>query len=504
MIKGKTQPRRTGGRMMITFTFILTLMQLLLINPTEAAVHPVLTYKNASTQLGQMVTSSTLVWESYDAKDAKQLQFAVEGGKYITEDEHYAIYVCRVPIDGVHTSGHTEKVLQKHVCVASHYKHGKYEAFDVLMNKGHLGKIGWKHWRKFDAGVPVGAIRIGDDSFIGRHRASRQHNAEGGETHWGADFNLGRLEPVGLGKIKVIENEREKYYDDGEVLIETEPFRYELRDIKLDRIRTDIRENLTELTTAKLENLGDKYSTVETVMSYSFDYLQYWGSHEGVARGLPTKIYEKDVSQPADINWALKHGQKRFENKAVHTKLWPGTAINVTLRGNYVTLEAPYTAKLFAFYYGSDESVSRKISAEVRKSYLKDVKLEFSAVYWIENGTVVPTTTTTTTSTTSTTTHATTTSTKEPTPINEPPLVHIEHMGEKHSGPDTLEKTLHDSPSSSNEVNSHHEAPENMSNPSKDLAVAGFGGGPNSGAEMLGRTLMTVVLTGLMASILNL
>jgi len=41
-----------------------------------------------------------------------------------------------------------------------------------------------------------------------------------------------------------------------------------------------------------------------------------------------------------------------------------GTAINVTLRGNYVTLEAPYSGKLFAFYYGSDESVSRKISAE--------------------------------------------------------------------------------------------------------------------------------------------
>jgi len=103
---------------------------------------------------------------------------------------------------------------------------------------------------------------------------------------------------------------------------------------------------------------------VETILSYTFNYNQYWGSHEGVARGLPTKIFEKDEAVPAEINWALKHTEKRSENKAVHTKLWPGTAINVTLRGNYVTLEAPYSGKLFAFYYGSDESVSRKISAE--------------------------------------------------------------------------------------------------------------------------------------------
>ncbi|KAH8233172.1 hypothetical protein KR026_005044 [Drosophila bipectinata] len=470
------------------FSFCLLLA--LIMSPANATVHSVLTHKNSSSMLGQLVTSSTLVWESYDPNDAEQLEFAVEGGKYVTEDEHYPIYVCRVPIDGFQVAGQTEKVLQRHVCVAAHYKHGKYDNFDVLMNKGHLGKVGWRHWRKFDVGVPVGAIRIGDDAYIGRHRTPGQQNK-------GADFNLGHLEFVGLGKIRVIENDREKYYDDGELLVETEPFRYELRDIKLERIFTEMRDNQTELATRKLENLGDKYSTVETVLSYSFDYSQYWGSHDGVARGFPTKIFEMNVSTPAEINWALKHTEVRTENKAVHTKLWPGTAINVTLRGNYVTLEAPYTGKLYAFYYGSDEIVSRKIRADVRKSYLKDVKLEFSPVYWIENGTLVPTTTTTTTTTTSTstTTHATTTSTHEPTPIHEPPLVHMQDKGVQHSGPDTLEKTLHDSPSS-NEINSH-EAPENMSSKSgKDVALAGFGVNTAAGA-VAGSVLMTLLAVAL-------
>ncbi|XP_030375174.1 protein unzipped [Scaptodrosophila lebanonensis] len=512
-LKTERQRRSTNRAMSprlyrIGSLFSLSLL-LQLAMPTSAAVHPVFTYQNASIQQGQLLTSSTLVWETYDSKDPKQLEFAVEGGKYITEDEHYPIYVCRVTIDGVPTSGHTEKIKQRHQCVAAHYKRGKYESFDVLVNKGHLGKVAWKPWRKFNAGVPVGAIRIADDSYIARHRApnhqqhaeQQQQNPEHEhEQHWGADYNLGHLDKVGMGKIKVVENEREKYYTEGEVLVETEPFRYELRDIKLDRLRTDLRENLTELTTTKLENLGETYSTVETVISYHFNYMQYWGSHEGVARGLPTKVFEKDVATPAEINWGLKHSEKRYETKSVHTKLWPGTAINVTLRGNYVTLEAPYTAKLFAFYYGSDESVSRKITSEVRKSYLKDVKLEFSPVYWIENGTIVPTTTTT--STTSTTTHATTTSTNEPTPINEPPLVHVEHVGDKHSGPDTLEKTLQDSPAS-NEVNSN-DVPDNLANPHKDAALAGFGGAGGGGATAISSTVMMLFPLLFVAFVLNL
>ncbi|ALC42815.1 uzip [Drosophila busckii] len=479
MTKNKNQTLLSSN-MTCTLTIyscLLGLLLLVMVTPSEATVHSVFTYKNASTQLGQVVTSSTLVWETYDGP--WQMQFAVEGGKYVTADEHYPIFVCRVNIDGMHTSGHTEKIQQKHVCKAE----GKNnENFDVLMNKGHLGKIGWRQWTKFTAGVPVGAIRIGEDSYIGRHKDAA------GEHH-GADYNLGSLELTGLGKIRVMEQQEERNYDEGEVLIETEPVRYELRDIKLDRLRTLIRDNLTELATGQLENLGDTYNTMEKVMSYSFDQLQYWGSHEGVARGLPTKIYEKDASTPSEINWALKRGEKRPETKVVSAKLWPGTAINVTLLGNYVTLEAPYSAKLFAYYHGS-ESVSRKISAELRKSYLKDVKLEFSPVFWIENGTIVPTTTTTSTTSTSTTTHATTTSTNEPVPINEPPLVEIKHVGDKHSGPDTLEKTLQ----KSNEVNAH-EAPENMS--SKDAALAGFGLSPNNAAASLsvGGTIGTLLLT---------
>lgn len=245
------KPPRLQSLYELSMLSAVAVLLLLCVDVNEAAVHSVLTYKNTSTQLGQLVTSSTLVWETYDAKNSNQLQYAVEGGKYISEEEHYPIYVCRVTIDGVTTSGHTEKIKQSHVCVAAHYKNKQYTNFDVLINKGHLGKVSWKHWRKFNLGDPVGAIRIGEDSYIARHKnpqhKSEQEPSTEGEHFQGADYNLGRLDPAGLGKIKAMEADREKDYDEGEVLVETEPFRYELRDIRLDQIRMDTTDNITEL-----------------------------------------------------------------------------------------------------------------------------------------------------------------------------------------------------------------------------------------------------------------
>lgn len=45
--------------------------------------------------------------------------------------------------------------------------------------------------------------------------------------------------------------------------------------------------------------------------------------------------------------------------------LEPGTAINVTLFGNYTEMEAPYTAMLKAYYDDNSDPVSRKINSIV-------------------------------------------------------------------------------------------------------------------------------------------
>lgn len=51
--------------------------------------------------------------------------------------------------------------------------------------------------------------------------------------------------------------------------------------------------------------------------------------------------------------------------EAVSASLLPGTAMNVTLKGNYTKLEAPYKAKLKSYYADSDEPNTRDIEAIV-------------------------------------------------------------------------------------------------------------------------------------------
>jgi hypothetical protein len=81
----------------------------------------------------------------------------------------------------------------------------------------------------------------------------------------------------------------------------------------------------------------------------------------------------------------------------------PGTAVNVTLHGNHTESEVPYTGKLVAVY-ADDYTKARTINGSRREVAMLDVKPEFGPVYFIGNGSLVPTTTTTTTTSTTTTT----------------------------------------------------------------------------------------------------
>lgn len=426
--KGTTRTRhhsqRTSSRSAILLSVVI--LATLACQEVSALSSSVYTFKQSSSSLGQKVTSDTLSWKQYSPTETKQMEFAIKGGKFLSEDEHYPIYVCRVIIEGVETSGHTEKQKQSQLCVVSYMKEvKKYDKFELLVNKGHFGKIIWKAWNKFNGGVPIGAISVDEYSYVARRRINHQSIND----HMGADYTLGRFDPsVGLGKILVVEDQNEREYDNGEVLIEIEPERYELSNIVLDRIRSDERVNTTELAHGVLQNTYDSSNRIETVLSYSYDHVQHWGTHEGVARGLETSVYEDGSSSPTKINWALQLSKQIKETKAVSSNLAPGTAINFTLIGDYVYLEAPYKAKLSAFYTGITESVSRNISDTVQKRYMKDVRCEFSPIYWIENGTFVPTTTTTTTSTT---THPTTTkhSGGDAKPMSEPPIVLLSDIG---------------------------------------------------------------------------
>lgn len=102
--------------------------------------------------------------------------------------------------------------------------------------------------------------------------------------------------------------------------MEAEPIRYELRDIKKDKWRTQITPNLTVLGTAILSNSDEGTNTIEAAISYEFNKVIYWGTVEGVARGLPTEVYETAKSSPVKLpkGWGLKDTQRTTEVHIQH------------------------------------------------------------------------------------------------------------------------------------------------------------------------------------------
>lgn len=101
-------------------------------------------------------------------------------------------------------------------------------------------------------------------------------------------------------------------FEDGEILIESEVIKFELRDIKKDKLRTSVAHNRTILGTAVLTNDAEYNNMVETVISYVYDKVIYWGTCEGVARGLPTEVFENGKS-PFAVGWGMRSVEKTTE-----------------------------------------------------------------------------------------------------------------------------------------------------------------------------------------------
>lgn len=216
---------------MIVPIFLFAFIALIAVNTCQAATNVVLLYSKT----GQLVTSSTLGWQSFNG-DKKQINLAVPAGQYTDAEDSYTMYVCRVLIEGIFTSGHTKQHNEKIVCIGSmHMEVRTHFAFDILINKGHGAKLAWLPWSKFSATIPNGAISVTsaghviyikiklnhnitltiqnlqvDDNFVARRKveASEEHL----EHHMvNSDYNVGRFAPkISLGKIIVCDRLSEK------------------------------------------------------------------------------------------------------------------------------------------------------------------------------------------------------------------------------------------------------------------------------------------------------
>lgn len=275
---------------------------------------------------------------------------------------------------------------------------GQHEIFEVLENSENASLIYWVPWLKFHP-RPNGAVVVDssfDSVFIGRTKSAS-----------GLSHNIGKIEyggPTGLLTTYNDTTNETETLSHGEILLEIEPVGYKLENIQLDIATEHIRQLDPEIIDERvLRNDGEDAATVTTEISYSYSYTLSWGHGHGIAIGLNTSIEMADGTLLPQIQWANLFSEN-ITNKMYKLEryLEPGTACNVTFRGNKTERDVQYTAKLITLYDGKD-SRSRQMRGQRIENTL-EVEPVFGEIYFVGNNSLVPTTTTTTTTTTTSTT----------------------------------------------------------------------------------------------------
>lgn len=197
-------------------------------------------------QAHQRVHSSTLQWTEI-RKGVEIPQYAVLGAETLDAEDKNDLqqgkaYVCRLQNEGVWLHGQVRTTGEnKGLCVAS--QHGsiyKKENYHILENVNDGGKISWVKWDKYSR-VPSGTVTSDENAYVARRATN---NSKDGYSH-----ELGKYEQVGFGRISVITDDGEKGFEDGELLVETEPTKYQMKKVKFNKFKKN--EKITPMVLGK-------------------------------------------------------------------------------------------------------------------------------------------------------------------------------------------------------------------------------------------------------------
>ncbi|KAL6260215.1 hypothetical protein P5V15_007750 [Pogonomyrmex californicus] len=391
---------------------VLGYVLLLSVTTADNSVHILSKYGH------QPLTSTTLKWlpvANYNPNESKQI--VIGGVENIdSEDESYAnqaekletrrpaLYVCRAMHSGVWVAG-TQKENERICTVTIHGVVQPYERYELLENVDGAARISWVHWDKYMQ-PHVGAVYV-DKMLVARHGVSKERKKPR-YTHY-----IGTLNSIeNFGTIVFVnEDGREESAKSGDLLVETEPIRYELSAVKLNwPKKRDIKRVPRVLSEVTIVNRGAEAANLAEACVYTYKYAVYWGRRHAILNGLSTTITLMNGTSLPNITWGTRDEENRTEVYNVLVYLEPGTGVNVTLKANYTDMEVPYTATLIS-HYEDGETTSRMISGTRQEETLFDITPEFGRVYFLSNFSLVPTTVPPPTTTTepSTTTMMTTT-----------------------------------------------------------------------------------------------
>ena len=349
---------------------------------------------------GVHVTSSTLQWVPGMGRRLPPHSVPVD------QNEPTKVW-CRVKQHSTYTAGS----LKHGVCTVPFISavHKFKENFEVLVSLNGSARILQMEWDKYRA-PPPNAIAPE------HHCLLAMQVTEDGESHAGFLKPRERRAYIVVGD-RVIKEESAL------VLVEDEPLRYDLRDIKLDGPRTEISPDEVELTAVALLNPGQSMQRIIEPATVTVRHLVYWGRVKGTLAGRNALVVTPEGEQ-RHLVWGDQNELDRAHQLLLEADLPPGTGSNARVLATIRKTEAPYSGKLTSIYADGGR-LSRTIQGLHMDQRLIELRAVYSPPYYLHNKTELDlpgvsqvlyhsTTTTTTSTSTSTTTAPTTTSTQEP------------------------------------------------------------------------------------------
>jgi hypothetical protein len=101
-------------------------------------------------------------------------------------------------------------------------------------------------------------------------------------------------------------------FSDGEVLVETEPVRYELTGLSFELWRRRQVRKPRVLATSVLQNAGATFPVnVDSALAYDSEYSVYWGQGKAILKGLPTTVRFTNGTLIGDVRWGMSETEKR-------------------------------------------------------------------------------------------------------------------------------------------------------------------------------------------------
>ncbi|XP_070170373.1 beta-pore-forming protein unzipped [Polyergus mexicanus] len=346
----------------------------------------------------QLITSTTLKWlpvAHYNPNESKEI--VIGGFENISdgEDETYAnqaekpearrrpLYVCRAMHGSIWVAG-TQKDKERICTVTTYGVVQSYDKYELLENIDGAARIAWVTYLQ----PHMGAVYVNSKTLIARHMVPKDKK-EPRYTHY-----IGTLSSENLGTIIYVnEHGKEESAKTGDLLVETEPIRYELSAVKLNwPKRRDVKPRISRiLNNVTITNHGEGPASLAEACTYTYKYAVYWGRRHAILNGLSTTITLANGTSLPNITWGMRDEENRTEAYNVQVFLEPGTGVNVTLKANYTDTEVPYTATLIS-HYEDGATMSRVISGTRQEETLLDIVPEFGPIYFLSNYSVVPTT----------------------------------------------------------------------------------------------------------------